>query len=194
MNIEEFKEAQQRSETPVSKLLAKAAQDKKAMKLHPKSFPGDTRWGDSTIITAGDERRDIISENVKNTYNRNNNVFNIYDENGSLYATTDAELIDKIVSAHKELKLDGNLGVALSNGESLASPDRNQEWQEISQLGMHRSNHYYQRKNEKEDAKAESLAQRLAQLRGTSKEAPKAVKKTEMNPNMAFARMSGKSM
>ncbi len=141
--LAEFIENMERYETPLSKLLETAANDKKAMQL----YPGDeTRMGSDMVVLGDGEKRYITDKGLKNSYNENNGVFNIYDEKGSLFVTSDAKLVEKIAEAHRELKQNQELGVTLSNGTHLANSSRDREWQEISAYGKNSSRDYYEQK------------------------------------------------
>ena len=64
----------------------------------------------------GFEREVSLEKNAKNVYNRNNDVYNIYDDKGNCFATADAVLVDRLTEKYWDLKRDEALGVELSNG------------------------------------------------------------------------------
>lgn len=123
------------------------------------------------------ERQTELAKDQKNTFNCNNDIFNIYDEKGNCYVTADAALVSRLSHDHKELKKDEGLGVELSNGMNFSYGPDAQKWNNIRNEGERRTVGMRQAEKEK--------AMKLAALRGTAKTEPIPVRKTELNNEMA---------
>lgn len=124
------------------------------------------------VKLAGGTERNIIVEDRKNTYNENNGVYNIYDEKGALWVTSNPRFVESLTKDFNDLKQDKNMGVELSNGTEL-SGSKNYEWTAVRDRGVALSERFWEEKREKID--------KIAALRGTAQTAPAPIKKTEMN-------------
>lgn len=134
--------------------------------------------GELLELGTGEQRR-VVLENRKNTYNENNGVYNIYDENGSLWATANPYLVDELAKEYGDLKRDKDMGVELSNGVEPANV-RNETWRKIRARGVELSKTYWKEKNAEM-----SKSDRIAALRGTAQQAPAAIRKTEITHDMS---------
>ena len=129
----------------------------------------------------GFEREVSLEKNAKNVYNRNNDVYNIYDDNGNCFVTSDAVLVDRLAEKYWDLKRDEALGVELSNGLNFSYQPDAEQWKIIQARGKRNTNARY--------LSQENASDKIAALRGMAQQAPTAVKKTEMNHEMSAQMM-----
>jgi len=187
-------ELQEMRKSSLSKLLDEAQENGRAMRLFTGYLDGDKK------LISG-EAHPIISQFKENSCNWNSETGNIYDETGRLFITADRELYDKLKLAHG-IKRDESIDVELCNGVQLESSYRNNKWREIKDRGMHNSEYYSQKcqerekleNKEKEEKKAlfEKVYQ-LAQLRGTAPKTPTPVNKTEISQTLMNAKTASLS-
>lgn len=129
----------------------------------------------------GFEREVSLKKNAKNVYNSNNGVYNIYDDNGNCFATSDAVLVNRLAEKYGDLKRDESLGVELSNGLNFSYQPDAEQWKIIDGRGERNTNARY--------FSQENVSDKIAALRGTAQQAPTAVKKTEMSHEMSAQMM-----
>ena len=146
--------------------------------------------GEMVELGTGEQRR-VVLENSKNTYNENNGVYNIYDENGSLWATANPYLVDSLTRQYGDLRRDKDMGVELSNGVEPANM-RREKWREIKARGADFYKSYHAQKaaeTEKGDMARKEREERIAALRGMKQQETPAVKKTEVTHEMSAQMM-----
>lgn len=110
---------------------------------------------------------------AKEKFNCNAGVYNIYDERGACFVTTDEKFVKDLQNQHY-LSKDEKIGVALCNGMEIRDEFLNTQWKNAKKQGDLSTQQY------KEEQRLK--AARIAEMRGTAKTTPSApVNKTEIN-------------